>query len=140
METTIHQEFLTENHYTKNIGSTKVDLHFRFKPFNVLKENGLPCISHLQISYINLVTGKKKKKDISFILNPYMAITALKAFLNMLLSTLSKNNTLLSMKMPSIPFSDLREYFDSKSYSWRTSGYGFLIVIFCGQLRQLLPV
>jgi hypothetical protein len=63
METIIHQEFLTENHYTKTIGSTKVELHFRFKPFNVLKDNGLPCISHLQVSSINQVTGKKDGKS-----------------------------------------------------------------------------
>ncbi|SDH53305.1 hypothetical protein SAMN05421827_12825 [Pedobacter terrae] len=63
METVIHQEFLTENHYIKIIGSTKVELHFRFKPFNVLKDNGLPCISHLQVSCINQVTGKKNGKS-----------------------------------------------------------------------------
>lgn len=63
METNIHQDFLTENHYQKNIGSTKVNLHFRFKPFNVLKDNGLPCISHLQVSCINQVTGKKDGKS-----------------------------------------------------------------------------
>lgn len=63
METTIHQDFLTENHYSKNIGSTKVDLHFRFKPYNVLKDNGLPCISHLQVSCINQVTGNKNGKS-----------------------------------------------------------------------------
>ncbi|WP_121813015.1 hypothetical protein [Mucilaginibacter kameinonensis] len=63
METNIHQDFLTENHYTKTIGSTTVTVHFRFKPYNVLKDNGLPCISHLQISHINQVTGKKNGKS-----------------------------------------------------------------------------
>ena len=63
METIIHQEFLTENHYSKNIGSTKVDLYFRFQPFNVHKENGLPCISHLQVNCINRVTSKKDGKS-----------------------------------------------------------------------------
>jgi hypothetical protein len=80
METTIHQEFLTENHYTKNIGGTKIDLHFRLKPFNVLKENGLPCISHLQISYINQVTGKKNGKSHFFHPESLYGYTCFKSF------------------------------------------------------------
>ena len=80
METTIHQEFLTENHYTKNIESTKVALHFRFKPFNVLKENGLPCISHSQISYINQVTGKKNGKSHFFHPESLYGYTCFKSF------------------------------------------------------------
>lgn len=59
METpNIHIDLQGEGHFTKTIIQTKIEVDFRFKPYNVLKENGLPVISHVHVRYTNLVTGK----------------------------------------------------------------------------------
>ncbi|MEN0053566.1 MAG: hypothetical protein AAGC65_07845 [Mucilaginibacter sp.] len=80
MDTNIHPSLLTENHYTKNIGSNKVDVHFKFKPFNVLKANGLPCISHLQVGCTNLITGKKNGKSHYFHPETLISYTSFQSF------------------------------------------------------------
>lgn len=63
MEYNIHQELLTEGNYSKTIYQTLVEVVYRFKPFNVLKENGLPVISHVTIKTTDYVTGKKAGKS-----------------------------------------------------------------------------
>jgi hypothetical protein len=63
MEKKLNEEFLTEQQYKKDIGSTTVELYFKFKPFNVLKDNGLPCISHLEARTTSMITGRKGYKS-----------------------------------------------------------------------------
>jgi hypothetical protein len=63
MENNIHTDLQTEKTYTKLIGSNTIEVKFRYKPYNVLKDNGLPCISHLHISVVNQITNKRNGKS-----------------------------------------------------------------------------